>query len=164
LNHVTVGCCMYTACGGGKAGNESLRYLGVCAPAVQTVELSVVWNWQSFQPSRHCATAAFQVRKDCFFGIKCVLISVTRKTEHAYVWVGLVTLENSVHNLVNLLWIIVKTLGSGIGCLFIYLNLNSVNQLIFVMVKCGVLFEVRTGFLNNILDKLRLQRVKLKQR
>jgi hypothetical protein len=30
------------------------------------------------------------------------------------------------------------------------LNLNSVNQLIFVMVKCGVLFEVRTGFLNNI--------------
>jgi hypothetical protein len=32
----------------------------------------------------------------------------------------------------------------------IILNLNSVNQLIFVMVKCGVLFEVRTGFLNNI--------------
>jgi hypothetical protein len=32
----------------------------------------------------------------------------------------------------------------------ISLNLNSVNQLIFVMVKCGVLFEVRTGFLNNI--------------
>jgi hypothetical protein len=30
------------------------------------------------------------------------------------------------------------------------LNLNSVNQLIFVMVKCGVLFEVRTAFLNNI--------------
>jgi hypothetical protein len=30
------------------------------------------------------------------------------------------------------------------------LNLNSVNQLIFVTVKCGVLFEVRTGFLNNI--------------
>jgi hypothetical protein len=30
------------------------------------------------------------------------------------------------------------------------LILNSVNQLIFVMVKCGVLFEVRTGFLNNI--------------
>jgi hypothetical protein len=28
--------------------------------------------------------------------------------------------------------------------------LNSVNQLIFVMVKYGVLFEVRTGFLNNI--------------
>jgi hypothetical protein len=28
--------------------------------------------------------------------------------------------------------------------------LNSVNQLIFVMVKCSVLFEVRTGFLNNI--------------
>jgi hypothetical protein len=32
----------------------------------------------------------------------------------------------------------------------IALNLNSVNQLIFVMVKCGVLFEVQTGFLNNI--------------
>jgi hypothetical protein len=30
------------------------------------------------------------------------------------------------------------------------LNLNTVNQLIFVMVKCGVLFEVRTEFLNNI--------------
>jgi hypothetical protein len=30
------------------------------------------------------------------------------------------------------------------------LNLNSVNQLIFVMVKCGVVFEVRTEFLNNI--------------
>jgi hypothetical protein len=28
--------------------------------------------------------------------------------------------------------------------------LNSVNKLIFVMVKCGVLFEVRTEFLNNI--------------
>jgi hypothetical protein len=39
--------------------------------------------------------------------------------------------------------------------------LNSVNQLIFVIVKCGVLFEVRTGFLN---DELRLQRVKLKHR
>jgi hypothetical protein len=32
--------------------------------------------------------------------------------------------------------------------------------LIFVMVKCGVLFEVRTGFLNNIYE-LRLQRVKM---
>jgi hypothetical protein len=31
-----------------------------------------------------------------------------------------------------------------------FLNLNSVNQLIFVIVKYGVLFEVRTGFLNNI--------------
>jgi hypothetical protein len=30
------------------------------------------------------------------------------------------------------------------------LNLNSVNQLTFRMVKCGVLFEVRTEFLNNI--------------
>jgi hypothetical protein len=33
---------------------------------------------------------------------------------------------------------------------FCSLNLNSVNQLIFVMVKCGVLFEVRTEFLNII--------------
>jgi hypothetical protein len=32
----------------------------------------------------------------------------------------------------------------------ISLNLNSVNQLIFVMVKCCVLFEVRAEFLNNI--------------
>jgi hypothetical protein len=30
------------------------------------------------------------------------------------------------------------------------LNLNSVNQLIFVMAKFGVLFEVRPEFLNNI--------------
>jgi hypothetical protein len=29
-------------------------------------------------------------------------------------------------------------------------KLKRVNQLIFVMVKCGVLFEVRTEFLNNI--------------
>jgi hypothetical protein len=28
------------------------------------------------------------------------------------------------------------------------ISLNSVNQLIFVMVKCGVLFEVQTEFLN----------------
>jgi len=35
-------------------------------------------------------------------------------------------------------------------CESVVLNLNSVNQLIFVMVKCGVLFEVRTEFLNNI--------------
>jgi hypothetical protein len=31
------------------------------------------------------------------------------------------------------------------------ISLNSVNQLIFVTVKCGVLFEVRTEFLNAIL-------------
>jgi hypothetical protein len=30
------------------------------------------------------------------------------------------------------------------------ISLNNVNQLIFVMVKFGVLFEVRTEFLNNI--------------
>jgi hypothetical protein len=29
------------------------------------------------------------------------------------------------------------------------LNLNSVNQLIFVLLKFGVIFEVRTEFLNN---------------
>jgi hypothetical protein len=34
--------------------------------------------------------------------------------------------------------------------MFYILNLNGVNQLIFVMVKCDVLFEVRTGFLNII--------------
>jgi hypothetical protein len=34
--------------------------------------------------------------------------------------------------------------------LYRWINLNSVNRLLFVMVKCGVLFEVRTGFLNNI--------------
>jgi hypothetical protein len=39
------------------------------------------------------------------------------------------------------------------------LNLNRVNQLIFVLVKYGVLFEVRTEFLNIYSDKLRLQRV-----
>jgi hypothetical protein len=32
----------------------------------------------------------------------------------------------------------------------VIISLNSVNQLIFVMVKCGVLFEVRTGLLNII--------------
>jgi hypothetical protein len=42
--------------------------------------------------------------------------------------------------------------------------LNSVNKLIVVMVKCGVLFEVRTEFLKYYLDELRFQRVKLKQR
>jgi hypothetical protein len=30
------------------------------------------------------------------------------------------------------------------------LCLNNINQLIHVMVKCGVLFEVRIGFLNII--------------
>jgi hypothetical protein len=34
--------------------------------------------------------------------------------------------------------------------------LNSVNQLIFVMVKCGVLFAVRTEFLNIMGVKLGL--------
>jgi hypothetical protein len=30
------------------------------------------------------------------------------------------------------------------------ISLNNINQLIFLMVKSGVLFEVRTEFLNNI--------------
>jgi hypothetical protein len=30
------------------------------------------------------------------------------------------------------------------------ISLNNINQLIFVMVKCGVLFEARTEFLNII--------------
>jgi hypothetical protein len=34
--------------------------------------------------------------------------------------------------------------------------LNSINQLNFVIVKCGVLFEVRTEFLKCYLDELRL--------
>jgi hypothetical protein len=34
------------------------------------------------------------------------------------------------------------------------ISLNSVNQLIFVMVKYGVLFEVRTEFLNVIYTSL----------
>jgi hypothetical protein len=33
---------------------------------------------------------------------------------------------------------------------FVFKGLNRINQLIFVMVKCGVLFEVRTEFLNVI--------------
>jgi hypothetical protein len=41
----------------------------------------------------------------------------------------------------------------------VIISLNSVNQLIVVMVKFDVLFEVRTEFLNNIYDELQLQRV-----
>jgi hypothetical protein len=43
------------------------------------------------------------------------------------------------------------------SCGFKGLNLNSVNQLIFVMVTGSVLFEVRTGYYE---DKARLRRVK----
>jgi hypothetical protein len=32
----------------------------------------------------------------------------------------------------------------------VIISLNTVDKLIFVMVKCGVLFEVRTEFLNII--------------
>jgi hypothetical protein len=40
------------------------------------------------------------------------------------------------------LWILYDSQSSVI------IYLNSVTQLIFVMMKCGVLFEVRTEFLN----------------
>jgi hypothetical protein len=40
--------------------------------------------------------------------------------------------------------------GMLITLYFHFQKLNSINQLIFVMVKCGVLFEVRTEFLNII--------------
>jgi hypothetical protein len=32
----------------------------------------------------------------------------------------------------------------------VIISFNSINHLVFVMVSCGVLFEVRTEFLNNI--------------
>jgi hypothetical protein len=35
-----------------------------------------------------------------------------------------------------------------------FISLNDINQLIFVMVKCGVLFEVRTEFLSIIKTSL----------
>jgi hypothetical protein len=44
------------------------------------------------------------------------------------------------------------------------ISLNNINQLIFVMVKCGVLFEVRTEFLNYYIDELRIQRVNVFKR
>jgi hypothetical protein len=47
---------------------------------------------------------------------------------------------------------------TGIG-----LNLNSVNQLIVIMVKCGVLFEVWTGFLNTIQTRFVFQRLKTRR-
>jgi hypothetical protein len=47
-----------------------------------------------------------------------------------------------------------ETSGGGRRCTppsqWLRLNLNSVNQLIFVLMKYGVVFEVRTEFLNNI--------------
>jgi hypothetical protein len=39
-----------------------------------------------------------------------------------------------------------------------HISLNNINQLIFVMVKCCVLFEVWTEFFKYYLDELRLQR------
>jgi hypothetical protein len=47
-----------------------------------------------------------------------------------------------------------------LSLLVVIISLYSINQLIFVMVKCGVLFEVRAGFLN-YLGELRLQRVNM---
>jgi hypothetical protein len=44
----------------------------------------------------------------------------------------------------------VRSAEDGHLLVLVVLNLNSVNRLIFVMVKCGVLFEVRNEFLNNI--------------
>jgi hypothetical protein len=41
------------------------------------------------------------------------------------------------------------------------LNLNSVNQLIFVMVKCGVLFKVRTEFLNTMKTSFGIKGLKI---
>jgi hypothetical protein len=49
---------------------------------------------------------------------------------------------------VNVHFVFMSLLWSSVHIAII--SLNSVNQLIFVMVKYGVLFEVRTGFLNNI--------------
>jgi hypothetical protein len=43
----------------------------------------------------------------------------------------------------------------------VIIYLNSINQLIFIMVKCCVFFEVRTEFVNDIRHKLRFQRVSL---
>jgi hypothetical protein len=40
----------------------------------------------------------------------------------------------------------------------VIIYLNSINQLIFVMVKSRVFFAVRTEFLKCYLDELRLQR------
>jgi hypothetical protein len=54
------------------------------------------------------------------------------------------------------------TINKGAFCIYgSYLihSVNGVNQLIFVMVKRGVLFEVRTE-VKYYLDELRLQRVK----
>jgi hypothetical protein len=43
-----------------------------------------------------------------------------------------------------------RPISGDVGIIITWWELNIINQLIFVMVKCGVLFEVRTGFLNNI--------------
>jgi hypothetical protein len=42
------------------------------------------------------------------------------------------------------IWYHTEWLNANLAIIF----LNSINQLIFVMVKCGVLFEVRAEWLN----------------
>jgi hypothetical protein len=51
------------------------------------------------------------------------------------------TFFNTLHFVLRFVWF-------SLQAAIIYLN--SVNQLIFVMVKCGVFFAVRTEFLNII--------------
>jgi hypothetical protein len=55
----------------------------------------------------------------------------------------------------HLLWqsVMLHFVFVGFAWLTLYtaiISLNSINKLIFVTVKCGVLFEVWTEFLNNI--------------
>jgi hypothetical protein len=48
---------------------------------------------------------------------------------------------NSARCIFGLFWFLLQTET---------ISIHRINHLIFVMVKCGVLFEVRTEFLNNI--------------
>jgi hypothetical protein len=55
----------------------------------------------------------------------------------------------------HLLWqsVMLHFVFIGFACFSLYteiFSLNNINHLIFVMVKCGVLFEVQTEFLNII--------------
>jgi hypothetical protein len=45
----------------------------------------------------------------------------------------------------------------------VIISLNSINRLICLMEKCGVLFEVQTEYLSIFLDELRLQWVNKRQ-
>jgi hypothetical protein len=62
-------------------------------------------------------------------------------SEYLHVWLGSITIALRENKGVYTRYKIL---------LHAILNLNSINQLMFVMVKFGVLFEVRPGFLNNI--------------